>query len=93
MHEVMVERFSELLIFGRGEIAKIMRRGQELGEIRSDVSPEQLALGLQSLIFGTNALWAICEDKDLHKSIDNSIELFWRGIRVEPQSGDRKERK
>src|SRR5262249_48548384 len=32
LHEAMVKRFSELLTFGRGEIASIMRRSQELGE-------------------------------------------------------------
>src|SRR5690348_14921507 len=43
LHQAMVKRFSELLTFGRGEIAKIMERGQELGEIRTDRSAEQLA--------------------------------------------------
>jgi len=91
LHEAMVERFSELLRFGRGEIAGIMRRGQELGEIRTDRSAEQLARALQSVIFGTNALWALCGDKDLHESLSNSLEVFWRG--VEDRFADRKERK
>src|SRR5215471_11112282 len=79
LHEVMVKRFSELLIFGRGEIAKIMQRGQELGEIRTDRTAEQLARSLQSVIFATNALWALCGDKDLHESLNNALEVFWRG--------------
>jgi len=91
LHEAMVKRFSELLTFGRGEIAGIMRRGQELGEIRTDRSAEQLARALQSVIFGTNALWALCGDKDLHESLSNSLEVFWRG--VEDRFADRKERK
>jgi AcrR family transcriptional regulator len=92
LHEIMVKRFSELLIFGRGEIAKIMERGQELGEIRSDRSAEQLARGFQSVVFGTNALWALCGgDKDLHESLDNALEVFWHG--VEGRSTNRKERK
>ena len=90
LHEVMVKRFSELLTFGRGEIAKIMERGQELGEIRTDHSSEQLARGLQSVIFGTNALWALCGDKDLHESLSNSLEVFWRGVEART---NRKERK
>jgi AcrR family transcriptional regulator len=91
LHQAMVKRFSELLTFGRGEIAKIMERGQELGEIRTDRSAEQLARGFQSVIFGTNALWALCGDKDLHESLSNSLEVFWRG--VEARSGNRKEAK
>ena len=91
LHEAMVKRFSELLRFARGEIAKIMRRGQELGEIRSDRSPEELALGFQTVIFGTNALWALCGDKDLHQSLSNSLEVFWRGAGA--RSTNRKERK
>ena len=84
LHEVMVKRFSELLIFGRGEVAKIMRRGQELGEIRTDRSAEQLARGFQSVLFGTNALWALCGDKELHESLNNALEVFWRGAEARP---------
>ena len=91
LHEAMVKRFSELLIFGRGEIAKIMERGQELGEIRTDRSAEQLARGLQSVIFGTNALWALCGDKELHESLNNALEVFWRGVEARP--ANRKERR
>jgi len=89
LHEVMVKRFSELLIFGRGEIAKIMQRGQELGELRTDRAAEQLARSLQTVIFGTNALWALCGDKDLHESLNNALEVFWRG--AEARSTNRKE--
>lgn len=91
LHEVMVKRFSELLMFGRGEIAKIMQRGQELGEIRTDRTAEQLARGFQSVLFGTNALWALCGDKDLHESLNNALEVFWRGAEV--RSTNRKEQR
>ena len=91
LHQAVVKRFSELLIFGRGEITKIMERGQELGEIRTDRSAELLARGLQSVIFGTNALWALCGDKELHESLNNALEVFWRGVEARP--ADRKERR
>jgi AcrR family transcriptional regulator len=88
LHEAMINRLSELLNFGRGEIAKIMRRGQELGEIRTDYSPEELARALQRVMFGTNAIWAICKDRDLASSVTASIELFWRGIRKQERGKD-----
>jgi AcrR family transcriptional regulator len=91
LHEVMVKRFSEMLTFGRGELAKIMQRGQELGELRTDRTAEQLARGLQSVIFGTNALWALCGDKDLHELLNNALEVFWRGVEARPTN--RKERR
>jgi AcrR family transcriptional regulator len=87
LNEPMVRRLSDVLAIAREEIAKIMRRGQEIGELRSDVSAENLALGMQSMIFGTNAIWSLCKDKDLSRSMKNSVELFWRGISnpTEPQ--------
>jgi AcrR family transcriptional regulator len=87
LNEPMVRRLSDVLAIAREEIAKIMRRGQEIGELRGDVSAENLALGMQCMIFGTNAIWSLCKDKDLSRSMKNSVELFWHGISItaEPQ--------
>src|SRR5262249_7335999 len=87
LNEPMVRRLSAVLAIAREEIAKIMRRGQEIGELRNDISAENLALGMQCMIFGTNAVWSLCKEKDLSRSMKNSVELFWHGISIkaEPQ--------
>jgi len=72
-----------LLEGGRGLIAKIMQRGQELGELRMDLTPVELARVLQHSIFGTNMIWALSSPKDLDKWQDLTFEILWRGIAAE----------
>ena len=69
---------------GRGHVAAIMQRGQELGELRSDVSPVELARIVQHAMFGTLMIWSLSAPKELGKWIDLTFEIFWRGIAAEP---------
>jgi len=68
---------------GRGHIATIMQRGQELGELRTDVTPAELARVLQHGIFGTHMIWALSSPKDLGKWLDLTFEILWRGMAAE----------
>jgi AcrR family transcriptional regulator len=65
---------------GREHLANIMRRGQELGEIRADLAALELARILQHATFGTNIVWAIGTRSDLDQWLDKTFEIFWRGI-------------
>lgn len=72
---------------GRGHIATIMQRGQDLGELRTDLAPIELARVLQHGIFGTNMIWALSAPKDLAKWLDLTFEILWRGMSAEQAVG------
>jgi len=72
-----------VLEMGRGHLAGIMRRGQDLGEIRSDYTPPELARVMQHAMFGTNMIWSISARSDLDQWLDKTFDIFWRGIASE----------
>jgi hypothetical protein len=71
---------------GRGHVAAIMHRGQDLGELRSDLEPVELARVLQHCIFGTLVIWSLSKPKDLDKWLDLTFETFWQGVAAESGS-------
>ena len=77
---------------GRAHIATVMQRGQELGELRTDLSPVELARVLQHGIFGTNMIWALGAPRDLGKWLDLTFEILWRGMAAEQALSSRSER-
>ncbi|HZQ91883.1 MAG TPA: helix-turn-helix domain-containing protein [Terriglobales bacterium] len=77
-------RMSELLQSGQELIGQVMKRGQDLGEIRADMAPRELARLFQQTIFGNNALWGILPPADVHEWMDRAIDVFWRGIATHP---------
>ena len=74
---------SRVLEGARGHIATIMQRGRELGELREDLTPVELARVLQHGIFGTHMIWSLSAPKDLEKWLDLTFEILWRGIAAE----------
>jgi AcrR family transcriptional regulator len=68
---------------GRTHVANIMRRGQVLGEIRSDLPPLELARIMQHAMVGTNIVWSINARSDLDEWLDKTFDVFWRGIAAE----------
>jgi AcrR family transcriptional regulator len=81
------ETFQNALQLSRERIASIMERGQELGEIRTDMSSAELARIFQHAIFGTHAVWSISQPSDLKPWIDKTFEILWCGIAA--QTGPR----
>jgi AcrR family transcriptional regulator len=79
------ENFQNALQLSRERIASIMRRGQELGEIRTDMSPPELARIFQHAMFGTHAVWSISQPSDLKPWINKTFDVLWCGIAA--QSG------
>jgi AcrR family transcriptional regulator len=77
---------SRLLEGARGHIATIMQRGQQLGELREDLAPVELARVLQHGIFGTHMIWSLSAPKDLEKWLDLTFEILWRGIAAEERA-------
>jgi AcrR family transcriptional regulator len=75
-----------VLEIGRSHLANIVRRGQELGEIRSDVPAAELARILQHASFGTNMLWSISARSDLNEWLDKTFAIVWRGMAAGEES-------
>jgi AcrR family transcriptional regulator len=85
-NKMLFELFSKVLAKGRERVAVIITRGQELGEIRTDMPAEDLARCLQHSIFGTNFIWAASKPSDLMAWQERSLEIFWRGIAADPSA-------
>ncbi|MBV9072991.1 MAG: helix-turn-helix transcriptional regulator [Acidobacteria bacterium] len=71
-----------VLELGRSHLAKIIERGQELGEIRTDAPALELARVLQQSMMGTHMVWSISSRSDLDDCLDKTFAVVWRGIAV-----------
>lgn len=65
---------------------EMIRMGQERGEIRDDVPPEELAHVFRQTIFGTLLIWSLYGDSTLLNRMERSFEVLWTGLapRTEP---------
>ena len=61
-------------------LGKLIRHGQEHGEIRADLPPEEIAQVWRQTIFGTLLFWSLTGDHTLTERIEMSIRLLWDGI-------------
>jgi AcrR family transcriptional regulator len=80
-NQVINEPFRMLMKRARGAVAKVMERGQELGELRTDLSPADLARTLQQSILGTEMVWSISADpgEELNDWVERMFDIFWEG--------------
>lgn len=81
----MVARMGEVMRFGQRVVSQVMKRGQELREIRRDLPAEELARMFQQTTLGTHVLWALLAPGDLSYWLDQIFEVFWRGIALVPR--------
>jgi len=59
---------------------ELMCIGQERGEIRDDVAPEELAQVFRQTIFGTLLIWSLYGDATLLNRMEQSFEVLWTGL-------------
>jgi AcrR family transcriptional regulator len=73
-------------------LGKLIRHGQERGEIRADFPAEEIAQVWRQTIFGTLLFWSLTGDHTLTERIEMSIRLLWDGIatRETPRASTRK---
>jgi len=64
----------------RALIARLIRHGQERGEIRSDVPAEELAQVWRQTVFGTLMLWSLVGDSTLTARMECAVRMLWEGI-------------
>jgi len=68
----------------RALLGRLIRHGQERGEIRSDLAAEEIAQVWRQTIFGTLMFWSLTGDATLTARIETAIRLLWEGIRHQP---------
>jgi AcrR family transcriptional regulator len=80
-NQVVNEPFRVLMTRARQAVAKVMERGQELGQIRTDLSPADLARTLQQSILGTEMVWSVSAEpgQELNDWVDRMFDIFWEG--------------
>jgi AcrR family transcriptional regulator len=75
--------FQEIAETARVQIARILARGQELGEIRQDVSADELARSFQQFAWGTLVMWSLLGTDDVRARLALTVEIFWKGVATE----------
>ena len=77
----------------RALLGQLIRHGQERGEIRTDLPPEEIAQVWRQTIFGTLLFWSLSGDASLTGRIEQSLKVLWTGIASRPSAHNRKRRK
>ena len=64
----------------RALIARLIRHGQERGEIRKDLAAQEIAQVWRQTVFGTLMFWSLVGDATLTERIETAVRLLWEGI-------------
>jgi AcrR family transcriptional regulator len=81
---MLFEIFSGIMREARKKLARIIERGQEIGEVRADIPALDLARCLHQSTFGTSFIWAVSPPSNLAVWQERTMDLFWRGIATHP---------
>lgn len=76
------EQLAGNLADGRRMIGRVLKMGQESGEIDPELKPEQMAFQLQQGFIGTLLLWALHGEQKLQTATEASFQHFWRAVSV-----------
>jgi AcrR family transcriptional regulator len=95
MTEPVIGRAFEALIEkARAAVRHVMEQGQELKQVRTDISAAEMARNFQQFILGTEIVYSIHGAKgDLNEWVDQMFEIFWTGANSQPSSLKDKRRK
>lgn len=61
-------------------MGSLFRHGQQRGEIRKDLRPEDMAMVLRQTIFGTLLFWSLTGDASLADRIEQSLHMLLNGL-------------
>ncbi|HZQ22158.1 MAG TPA: TetR family transcriptional regulator [Terriglobales bacterium] len=78
--EYIRDIFIETLTRGAQMLSEVLKRGQERGEIRTDLTPEEMVRIFQQNILGALVHWSITSTSTLQERLDPTFEIFWSGI-------------
>ncbi len=76
----------------RALLGQLIRHGQERGEIRTDLPPEEIAQVWRQTIFGTLLFWSLAGDTSLTERIEQSLSVLWTGIAFRSSANNVKRR-
>ena len=79
-NEAVQKRMSEGLNRGRQILAELISHRQQSGEIRNDISADEIAHSFQRMIFGTTLIWSLSPDITLEANLKKMTEVFICGI-------------
>ena len=80
-NETAQKRMAEAIERNVQQLAGLIERRQQSGEIRSDVEPLTIAQSFQRMIFGTMISWSLAPVDSLDDNLKKSVELFVNGVR------------
>ncbi len=78
--ESVRELLVDTMVRGRGMLETILELGQQRGEVRRDLSTEEMARTFQQCVFGTVLLWSLNPPASLAKRLGTSFAIYWAGI-------------
>lgn len=61
---------------------ELVRLGQQQGEIRKDLPPEEIAYVFRQTIFGTLLIWSLYGDATLQARIESAFNVLWTGMKA-----------
>lgn len=61
-------------------LARIVKVGQDRGEIRKDMEPLDIAQTLRQSLLGALLIWSLYGDGSLETRIENVINILWNGV-------------
>jgi len=68
-----------------GWLSKLVKKGQELGDIRQSIKPMMVAHWYLQVYFGNLMYWALQPKKIVKNWVQFSFEQFWSGVATESQ--------
>jgi AcrR family transcriptional regulator len=93
-HPQIGKSFQQVLVRARKAVIAVLHRGQEVGQVRSDIPAEVLGRTFQQFILGTEIIWSITPRRqNLHQWVDVMFDVFWRGVSAVPESRDGRKEK
>jgi AcrR family transcriptional regulator len=72
---------------GHKLLSEFVKIGQQRGELRSDLPPEEIAHVFRQTVFGTLLIWSLYGDDSLSARIHTALDVLWQGLspRTAPQ--------
>jgi hypothetical protein len=72
---------------GHKLLTEFVKIGQQRGELRSDLPPEEIAHVFRQTVFGTLLIWSLYGDDSLSARIHTALDVLWQGLspRTAPQ--------
>lgn len=74
------EQVAQDMAEGRRLLSRILKLGQERGDVDPKLKADQMALQLQQAFIGTMLLWSMRGEQKLETTVDATFQHFWRAI-------------